>query len=147
MKRSETLIPIEECVKGEVYKIRSRNLSIGVWNGKDGFIGIREKFGSRFLATEYHYDTGAPYGTVWDAKKTGICVPHDIEIRERFGSIDSVTKRPVKFDKPIADGGKGWFFTDTGEASEDIRPVSNPNSALFLFLEKTQCDLKQKNLS
>ena len=29
---------------------------------RSGFIGIREKFGSKYLFMEYHYETGAPFG-------------------------------------------------------------------------------------
>lgn len=37
-----------------IYKIKSRNLNFGVWNSnQDGFVGIRTKFGARFLFTEY----------------------------------------------------------------------------------------------
>ena len=49
---------MEQCVKGRVYKLWCRNLSIGVYDGKEGFIGIRTKFGSRYLDTEYHWDQG-----------------------------------------------------------------------------------------
>lgn len=47
---------------GEIYRIRSRNLLVGVFVGQDWndefprFIGIREKFGSRFLFEEYGWD-------------------------------------------------------------------------------------------
>ncbi len=51
-------------VKGNLYRIRSRNLPYGVYDGRGGFIGIREKFGLLSLFTEYDYDQGAPYGTV-----------------------------------------------------------------------------------
>ena len=62
--RDKDCILIENCINGNLYRIRSRNLFLGVWDEKvKGFIGIREKFGSRFLATEYHWDTGAPFGT------------------------------------------------------------------------------------
>jgi len=60
----ENQIPIAECVHGTVYRIKSRNLSIGVFNSENkGFIGIRNKFGCNYLFTEYHWDTGAPFGT------------------------------------------------------------------------------------
>lgn len=36
-----------------IYALKSRNLRVGVWNGSDGFIGIRTKFGDRFLSTEF----------------------------------------------------------------------------------------------
>lgn len=53
-----------QLVHGGAYKIRSRNLSHGIWNEKtQGFVGIREKFGDLFLFTEYHHDTGGTVGT------------------------------------------------------------------------------------
>lgn len=58
-----TVIPLAECVEGDIYILRSRNLVLGVFDGKTGFIGIREKFGHRYLFTEYHHDTGTPHGT------------------------------------------------------------------------------------
>ena len=50
-------IPLNECKKGFLYEIHSRNLDFGVFDGNDGFIGIREKFGKRYLFTEYHWET------------------------------------------------------------------------------------------
>ena len=44
--------PEREPEVGAVYRITSRNLSVGVYVGDGLFIGIREKFGSRFLDTE-----------------------------------------------------------------------------------------------
>jgi hypothetical protein len=42
----------------------SRNLDAGVYDAvQRGFIGIRTKFGSRFLDIEYHYDDDAERGT------------------------------------------------------------------------------------
>lgn len=58
-------IRLEDCKHSYLYRIYSRNLSFGVFHKKSsGFIGIREKFGYEYLFTEYHFDTGAPYGTV-----------------------------------------------------------------------------------
>lgn len=45
-------IPFDELEVRGVYVLRSRNLRVGVWTGA-GFIGIREKLGSRYLFTEY----------------------------------------------------------------------------------------------
>lgn len=67
-------VPMGECVKGRVYEIRCRNLLFGVYDGEGGFIGIRTKFGSRYLFTEYHWDKGPPFGTVMGHKDTGIDV-------------------------------------------------------------------------
>jgi len=68
-------VPMDQCIKGRLYRIGCRNLSLGVYDGNEGFIGIRHKFNSRFLFTEYHFDQGAPYGTVHTVMDTGIDIP------------------------------------------------------------------------
>lgn len=58
-------IPLSDCKHGWLYKIKSRNLIMGVFReDKKGFVGIREKFDQQFLFVEYHWDTGPPFGTV-----------------------------------------------------------------------------------
>lgn len=55
---------------------------MGVYNPVNkGFIGIRTKFKNRFLATEYHWDTGEPFGTAipHDALEQ---IPEDIELSD-----------------------------------------------------------------
>jgi hypothetical protein len=105
-----------------------------VFDGSGGFVGIREKFGSEYLFTEYHWDTGAPCGTVHPVELLEMCPLSDI--RESVGIVDAVTQRPVAFDKPVIDGGKGWYFVDTGEASNEIYPRSTENEALLNYLEE-----------
>jgi len=57
-------IPLEECEDGCLYKLNSRNLKEGFFDGKTmEFSGLREKFGSHFIDSEIHYDAGPPYGT------------------------------------------------------------------------------------
>lgn len=70
-----------DLTEGHLYKIRSRNLSSGVYDGKGGFTGIRQKFGSRYLFTEYDWDNGPPFGTVVVKEDLGP-VPEGIEISE-----------------------------------------------------------------
>lgn len=61
----EAYLKPEECVEGGLYRIHSRNLAYGVYKAEQrGFVGIREKFGSHYLFTEYHWDNGPPFGTV-----------------------------------------------------------------------------------
>jgi hypothetical protein len=130
-------IKIEECVNGCLYRISSRNLVVGVFRADvKGFIGIREKFGDEYLFTEYHWDNGPPFGTVMPKEFLEGCPLADL--RESIGSFDSVTNREVAFDKPIANGGKGWYYLDTGEASEAIRPVSRGNQELFDWLKEKE---------
>lgn len=65
-------IPLSECKHGYLYKIDSRNLNTGIFNSENnGFIGIRTKFGREYLFTEFHYDTGAPFGTVKPLEEIG----------------------------------------------------------------------------
>lgn len=129
------MIHLNECEDRFAYRISSRNLSIGVFNLKtSGFIGIREKFGDQYLFTEYHYDTGAPFGTVTPKEKL-IKLPDDIELCERFATKDKITGREVSFDKPISDGGKGWYYLDTGESDEKIEPSSRSNKKLFDWIK------------
>ena len=60
-----TWIPIDKCRDGFVYHIHARNAYVGIYDEKEkGFIICRHKFNDIFLFTEYHWDTGEPYGTV-----------------------------------------------------------------------------------
>lgn len=58
-------IKIEELVDGAVYEISARNANVGIWRAEQrGFEIPREKFHHLYLFVEYHWDTGAPFGTV-----------------------------------------------------------------------------------
>lgn len=75
-------IPLTQCVDRAVYRIRSNNLGIGVFSKEiRGFIGIRTKFGNKYLFTEYHHDTGAPFGTACPVEQLGVLLAN-IENRE-----------------------------------------------------------------
>lgn len=75
------LIPIDQCKHRGVYRIDCRNLGIGVYDEETkGFTGIRSKFGSKYLFEEYHWDTGAPHGTV-DGTEYLHQLPDDIELK------------------------------------------------------------------
>lgn len=67
-------VKLEDCVDKGLYKIWSRNLSIGVFcKETKGFTGVRSKWGDRFLFEEFHWDTGQPYGTVRPKNLIEIC--------------------------------------------------------------------------
>ena len=128
-------IPLAECKPRSVYRIDSRNLGIGVFNPKsNGFIGIREKFGQEYLFTEYHWDTGPPFGTVCPQNEIDT-LPSDIELSEDLDTIDRITQRSVFFDGPTEQGGLGWCFCDTGDSSNKIQPQAVPNKKLFEYLK------------
>lgn len=58
-------LSLGDCEHGFLYLVNARNFTYGVYNEKQkGFIGIRHKFKMVFLDLEFHWDTGAPYGTV-----------------------------------------------------------------------------------
>jgi hypothetical protein len=57
------MIKLGQLQRGRVYRLQSRNLACGVWNGKDGFIGVRTKFGLRFLDMEIHWGLSKTFGT------------------------------------------------------------------------------------
>lgn len=95
-------IPFEECKHGFLYRIHSRNLRLGVYDeAKKGFVGIREKFGSRFLATEYHYDTGAPFGTARPKKLLKECPIKDLAEHHLVDDLESPTKQCYLQNKPL----------------------------------------------
>lgn len=79
----ESYIPLIECIDRRFYNFSARNFYYGIFNESEkGFIGIREKWGSRYLFTEYHYDTGAPYGTVKPVRLMNVEIPSDMIVNE-----------------------------------------------------------------
>ena len=55
-------IPVEDLVVGRAYELIARNLTYGIWDGKE-FHGIRHKFGDKFMDVEIHYDLDDRYGS------------------------------------------------------------------------------------
>jgi len=97
MKRLNN-ISLEQCQDRHVYVILGRNIRLGVFSKNDSsFIGIRTKFGDQFLDREYHYDTGAPYGTVSCAEE--VCeLPSDIELAMYFKKEDNYIQNKKLFE-------------------------------------------------
>ena len=80
-------IPMDQLENGRVYKIQSRNLLLGAWVAKRrGFIGIREKFGERYLFMEFHHDADPHVGTVRPQHPYDVVVPAD-ELDERSSAL------------------------------------------------------------
>jgi len=142
---TEKYISEEECMEGKVYSLHSRNLNIGVYAGEGIFIGIREKFGERYLDKELHIDRG---GTARGIRQIGE-IRKEIELKIVLGIYDEITGKEVRFDRPIADGGRGWYYVDSGEGCTDIRAVSKANEELFKNLEEIRisermCELEEE---
>lgn len=145
-KWKNQFIPMEQCVKGRVYEINCRNLRLGVYDGNEGFIGIRQKFNSRYLFTEFHFDQGMPFGTVKGQIDTGVNIPDKIKISEDLGSVDRKSGRTVYFDGAVLEGGRGWVFQDTDEPDKDIWPMREFNKELFDFLDSFENELYYEDL-
>ena len=114
-----------------LYVLESRNLTIGVFNGHDGFIGIRTKMGDRFLSTEYHWDTGAPHGTAKPVERIGT-LPDEIELREYEPlSCSLCGGGAILADPPD----KGWKHDDPDNECSQLSLSLEVYRPLFLWLE------------
>jgi len=140
-------IPLSSCVQGHIYILNSRNLHFGAFNGVDGFVGIRTKWGHRYLDTEYHWDQGPPWGTAMSIRDTGDVVPEGVEVSSSLeGTLDEMTNRLIYFDRELLPN--VWRYQDTNEILENPRPIAIHNNALFEFLlglESTFEELKEQD--
>jgi hypothetical protein len=68
----------DQCVVRGIYELDSRNLAVGVWTG-ESFLGVRAKFDSQFIAREYHWNDGPPFGTAKPLKQLGM-LPAEIPL-------------------------------------------------------------------
>lgn len=127
-------IPLPDCVKGRVYKIRCRNLKLGVFDGNEGFIGIRTKWSDRYLDTEYHWDQGEPHGTVRGVAELGVDLPENIEPKMYLGNEDKTTGRSIEYVKAL----KGWRFIGEQEPNDAIKVHLIANPKLFEFLDELE---------
>ena len=157
----ENYIPLIDCRKGHVYRLNSRNLSFGVFDGQKGFIGIREKFGNRFLFTEDHWDCGAPFGTVHPLEEIGK-LPDTIPATERDyhcpesadWATDPITGQPrpsirrnLRPGEPQHGQRQGFVdeWKDTKERLPDkVYPYLRGNSQLFKWLDDLEATANQK---
>lgn len=130
-------IPVTDCKVGHIYTLNSRNLDFGAFTIQNTFIGLRTKFDDTFLDDELHHDLG---GTASPLKEISV-LPNTIPLKLDLGSYDLVTKEDVAFDKPVADGGKGWYFIKDGKSSKNIRPCRKFNKELFEYLQNLKVNL------
>lgn len=147
MEPSLPYLPIVDLVVGHVYRLRSRNLDRGAWDGGT-FCGIRTKFGRRYLDTEDHWDSGAPHGTAHPVEDLG-SLPAGIVPDCHLGTTCRATGRAVTWNPEgpgelAPRGGSsdrvrtGRFeYADTHEpmpAYPDSSAVITENAALFAHL-------------
>lgn len=127
-----TPIPPAYLIDRRIYRVRSRNLVIGAWSAADkGFIGIREKFGARYLFTEYEYDlAGPPFGTARAMDDLGADVPADVLLKETLGLLDD-SGREAAWDRDA----KEYYWVDDDEVVPDgVNLAWRTNQALFDLL-------------
>lgn len=96
---------------GRVYRVHSRNLAIGVWNSyTQGFIGIREKFKSRYLFSELEYSSNSRFGTAKAVSHDlDLIVPAPMKISETLDPVCSACgdrTYPVWIDEPKWSSGR-----------------------------------------
>jgi hypothetical protein len=124
-------IALDNCKVGNIYILNSRNLEFGVFTNAGAFIGLRTKFENVFLDKELHVDHGGTARPLYHFAS----VPDNIPLATSLGTYDEKTDKAVEFDKPIVDGGRGWYFVDTEISSRDIMPYNKDNTLLFNHLK------------
>jgi len=67
----EYAIPLSDCVLGHLYEVRSINLTLAVFDGKQDFIGARWKF-ERFTSDEEKHFESPQGGSVYPIKDFGL---------------------------------------------------------------------------
>lgn len=108
---------------GGIYRLQSRNLDYGVWDG-EAFIGIRTKLGHRFLAAEFPWEDGPPFGTAKAGDLIGR-VPDGMDLRECLETRCKSCGLAADFDLRWRCAG----------GCHDTRAYSPSNEALFEFLD------------
>lgn len=94
MRRPDETIPLDSCVHGHAYRLRARNFRVGVYDsGEKGFLGVRTKWGSQFLDTEYHYDASEGFGTACPLEDLGP-VPEGTEVSRNAQLLEWLKARP-----------------------------------------------------
>ncbi len=127
-------LELEECTKGHIYLIHSRNLSVGVYNGKEGFIGIRDKFDFRYLDTEYHQSKG---GTVRVLQDLGSITDTKIKIQESYPDSCKYCGYLIEADK----GSSMWAHIGETDCVSPI-PVVRQYTPLFEYLEDIEKEIE-----
>jgi len=129
-----------------LYLIHARNAKVGVWlEKKKSFIISRWKFESNFLFEEFHYNTGAPYGTAWELEGPFEIVPPEKEITLNY--LNKKEKEIQGIDEKI-EAIESWQkskFTNPLTCSVDsthplLKPVWKYNT---FFLQCPKCKCKQ----
>lgn len=142
------MIPKAECKDRRLYRIRSRNLVLGVYReATGGFLGLREKFGSVFIFEEYHWENEA-FATVQPVEELPEELPLDIQNVETFGIVcshcdvvcayvswpEGGTREVVLPSRVVVHVTGEWRHLESTECQRP-NPVNRVNQALHGWLE------------
>jgi len=127
----------EEPQVGTVYQLKARNIRCGVYIGDGEFIGIRDKFGYRYLDSEYLPERSVAFGTVQSViRELGTVDKHTVLTRH-LGTEDHYTGREIErltgaYVEPIR-----YRILSTGEevGVDDIWPILRENRFMFEQLD------------
>lgn len=131
-----------------MYRVDCRNLIVAMYDGKDGFVGVREKFGQRYLFTEYDWNTDRhlgeiSFGTVIVTEYIGQ-LPDDVAIDrdapEREPGSVSTCRRCGEPAQHIGEWDTGRWVCGSGRPECDgALTLGRPdNRKLFAALEEIQ---------
>jgi hypothetical protein len=115
-----------------VYRLHSRNLKLGVFSADSrSFIGIRTKFGFRYLDSEIHAEAGGTASPTEELQPVAVGIP----IATTLGAVCMVCDGPVKWAGPPPPA--PWVHINQSDCF-DSRPITKSNQALFAFLVKIE---------
>jgi len=132
-------------VARRLYLVHARNLVAGVWNPEiKGFMGIREKFGHRYLEVEDHVEAGTGFPTAYEKTDTGIDLPPEIGMHRYEPRACANCGRPVEWTGPPAPA--PWRHVDPIEGLEcgTAVPQVRQNEPLYQWLETQEAALGVK---
>ena len=130
------------CKERRLYRLDTRNLGpVAVFNGHTGFIGLRRKFNSLRIDTEYHWDPGADgtgtFGTANPWRELDEELPADIPLREFLPDICRDCGVECEWREAVFKEKQGewpWFHL-AETVCQKVRPVAVQNQRLFEWLK------------
>ena len=148
----ENLIHYVDCKDRWLYRLRSRNLRLGVFNIETGgFCGMRTKFNSTFVFEEYHVDydgsfkTAAPMELLEEMPagieavecfKETLCAACGAEVEWRKPEMDQENARMNPWIQTKRQYGQ-WIHLNTNECTEQ-KPTVKHNKLLATWLRQME---------
>jgi hypothetical protein len=136
------MIPRSECKDRHLYRIKSRNLRLGVFReSTGGFLGLREKYDRIYVFEEYHWENAA-FATVQPIELLPEVLPADIMNVESLGTRCTHCQMPIDYvywpeggerEVPLQSGGTisvpgEWTHVAPTDCQTPIEPVSCPRA-------------------